>query len=106
MDKPPRERAMILQGGGSLGAYEAGAYKVAYQFIKYRDKQAGNAKRPIFDIIAGTSIGAINSAILTSYVKENGTWEGSAERLLDFWNYIATESMPDKLSDYMTNWWE
>jgi len=103
---PLEERAMILQGGGSLGAYEAGAYKAAYQFIKYRDKQAGNLKRPIFDIIAGTSIGAINSAILTSYVIENKTWEGSPERLIDFWNYVSSESISDSFSNYMIWWWD
>ena len=103
---PKEERAVILQGGGSLGAYEVGAYKAGYQFIKYRDKKAGDVGRQIFDIIAGTSIGAINSAILTSYVVENKTWEGSAERLVDFWNYISTESISDKFADYMMSWWE
>jgi predicted acylesterase/phospholipase RssA len=97
---------LILQGGGSLGAYEVGAYKVGYQFLKYRDKKQGNTGGQLFDIIAGTSIGAINSAILTSYVIENKTWEGSAERLIDFWNYISTESMIDKFADYMMPWWE
>ena len=103
---PKEERALILQGGGSLGAYEVGAYKVGYQFLKYRDKKQGNTEKPIFDIIAGTSIGAINSAILTSYVIEKKTWEGSAERLIDFWNYISTDSLPDKFADYMMSWWE
>ncbi|MCE9653180.1 MAG: patatin-like phospholipase family protein [Nitrosarchaeum sp.] len=102
---PLEERAMILQGGGSLGAYEVGAYKASYQFIKHRDK-AANQERQVFDIIAGTSIGAINSAILTSYVVENRTWEGSVERLIDFWNYLSTESISDKFSNYMTNWWD
>ena len=107
MDEIPKEeRAMILQGGGSLGAYEVGAYKAAYQFITYRNKQDGNVKRPIFDIIAGTSIGAINSAIITSYVIENQTWEGSVERLVDFWDFISTESFSDKWSKYMINWWD
>lgn len=105
-DIPQEERALILQGGGSLGAYEVGAYNVGYQFLKYRDKKKGKTDGQIFDIIAGTSIGAINSAILTSYVIENKTWEGSAERLIDFWNYISTESIPDKFADYMTYWWE
>ncbi|MGI0056712.1 MAG: patatin-like phospholipase family protein [Nitrosarchaeum sp.] len=106
MEKIPKEeRAMILQGGGSLGAYEVGAYKAGYQFIKYRDKKAGNPERPLFDIVAGTSIGAINSAILTSYVVEKKTWEGSAERLIDFWNYISTESIPDKFAEQMMRWW-
>jgi predicted acylesterase/phospholipase RssA len=102
---PQEQRAVVLQGGGSLGAYEAGAYKAAYQFIKYRDKEKGNADRPVFDVIAGTSIGAINAAILTSYVVENKTWEGSAERLIDFWNYISTESLSDRFANQMMTWW-
>ena len=99
------ERALILQGGGSLGAYEVGAYRAGYQFLKHRDNEKGNTDRPIFDIIAGTSIGAINAAILTSYVVENKTWEGSAERLMEFWNYISTESIPDRFANYMMSWW-
>jgi predicted acylesterase/phospholipase RssA len=96
MNVPQEERALLLQGGGSLGAYEVGAYKVGYQLIKYREKKRGNTDKPIFDIVAGTSIGAINSAILTSYVIENKTWEGSAERLFDFWNYLSSDSLSDK----------
>ena len=107
MEKIPKsERAVIFQGGGSLGAYEVGAYKVGLPMIKYRHKKEGNPERPVFDIVAGTSIGAINSAILTSYVIENKTWEGSAERLIDFWKYISTESLPDKFSGYMMSWWD
>jgi hypothetical protein len=30
-DIPEKERALVLQGGGSLGAYEAGAYMNSYQ---------------------------------------------------------------------------
>ena len=48
-----------------------------------------------FDIVAGTSIGAINSAVLVSYVIENQTYEGSAERLIDFWHYLSKESKVD-----------
>lgn len=103
---PPEERALILQGGGSLGAYEVGAYKVAYEFIKYREIAKGNKDSPIFDMVAGTSIGAINSAILVSYVIENQTWEGSSERLIDFWNYVSAEPIQDKFSDYVVSWWD
>ena len=48
------EIILVLQGGGSLGAYECGVYKALY-------------KRGIeFDILAGSSIGAINASIITA----------------------------------------
>lgn len=56
------ESVLILQGGGSLGAYECGVCKSL--------ARNGITK---FDIIAGTSIGSINAAILAaSYNKEKG----------------------------------
>jgi predicted acylesterase/phospholipase RssA len=33
MDIPEKERAVVLQGGGSLGAYEAGAYRALYESL-------------------------------------------------------------------------
>ena len=53
-DKDSRklETVLVMQGGGSLGAYECGVYKA---LSKHGKK---------FDIVAGTSIGAINAAIL------------------------------------------
>ncbi|MCI0559945.1 MAG: patatin-like phospholipase family protein, partial [Nitrososphaera sp.] len=103
---PSDERVLLLQGGGSLGAYEVGAYRAAYQFLRHRDKEKMRAERQVFDIVAGTSIGAINSSILVSYVKENKTWEGSAERLMDFWNYLSVDSIPDRFEDYVMAWWK
>jgi NTE family protein len=58
------QRALVLQGGGSLGAYEAGVVNVLYHWIKKDLKDENNEN--IFDVIAGTSIGAINAAILSS----------------------------------------
>jgi NTE family protein len=92
---PAKERALVLQGGGSLGAYEAGAYKALYEWLSKEDKSEGKDTSMTFDNIAGTSIGAMNAAVLTSYVVENGTYEGSAERLIDFWNYLSKESISD-----------
>ncbi len=86
---PAEERALVLQGGGSLGAYEAGAYKALYEWLSKEDKKEGKETSMTFDNIAGTSIGAMNAAVLTSYVVENGTYEGSAERLIDFWNCLG-----------------
>jgi NTE family protein len=50
---PPKiQRALVLQGGGSLGAYEAGVFHILYHWIKKDIKENGNEN--IFDIIAGT----------------------------------------------------
>jgi NTE family protein len=57
----------VLQGGGSSGAYEAGAYKALYELLSKKDKREGKETSITFNIIAGTSIGAINAAILASY---------------------------------------
>ncbi len=45
---PQEERALVLQGGGSLGAYEVGAFKAAYSFVKYRDVERKNKDKSIF----------------------------------------------------------
>ena len=34
MEKKDVHRALVLQGGGALGAYEAGVYRVLYDGIK------------------------------------------------------------------------
>jgi hypothetical protein len=82
-------RALVLQGGGALGAFQAGAFKALYEKITREDKENGNEERPLFDIVAGTSIGAINAAVLVSHVIENKTWKGSAKKLLEFWEYLS-----------------
>ena len=77
---PTVQRALVLQGGGALGAYQAGAFKALYEKLR---KIVGNGdndnNEPLFDIIAGTSIGAINGAILISHFLEHRTWKGSAK---------------------------
>jgi len=44
-----RQRTLVLQGDGALGAYDAGVVQALY------DKIDTNDGRPLFDIIAGTS---------------------------------------------------
>src|SRR6202007_759565 len=52
-ERPPLERiALILQGGGALGAYQAGVY----QALAEANLQP--------DWVAGISIGAVNSALI------------------------------------------
>lgn len=45
-DIPEKERALVLQGGGSLGAYEAGAYRAIYEFLSGRDEEGGEKGGP------------------------------------------------------------
>ena len=98
-------RALIFQGGGSLGAYEAGAYKAINEDLSEYFRTEGRENEPIFHIVSGTSIGAINAALLVSYVKENKTWEGSGERIVSFWDYLSTHSTVEKIP-YFTNYWD
>ncbi len=73
--KPPFERvALLLQGGGALGSYQAGVYQAL--------DEAG--LHP--DWIAGISIGAINSAIIAGNEPKR-----RVERLRRFWETV-TES--------------
>ena len=59
IDPPQEQRAIVLQGGGALGAYEAGVYKaLCDSFVKPRNQP--------FDIFAVVSIGAVNASILVS----------------------------------------
>ncbi len=97
-------RALIFQGGGSLGAYEVGAYRAIYEGLS-KDKSAKEVENePLFHIVSGTSIGAINAAILVSYVKENKTWEGSDKRLIEFWEYLSVQSSIEKIPYFNYNW--
>lgn len=73
------ETVLVLQGGGSLGAYECGVYKtLAKHGIK-------------FDILAGSSIGAINSSIICS---AQNARKDTAQVLEDFWLTLAESNVP------------
>ena len=80
-EKPEFETVLVMQGGGSLGAYECGVYKA----LKKRGVK--------FYIVSGTSIGAINAGIIA------GSKSGEPEKdLEDFWLHIS-ESVTPHLSD-------
>jgi len=73
--------------------------------VTKKDKERGFKDKPLLDIVGGTSIGAINSAVLVSYVLENNTWEGSSERVNEFWNYLSKESLFDHIPAF-AHWWD
>jgi NTE family protein len=94
---PKSQRALVMQGGGSLGAYESGVFKALYEELPHRDNEkiSGQADENIpllFDILAGTSIGAINAAILVNHVVKHRSWKGSWEILNNFWKDVSTMS--------------
>jgi len=69
-------RALVLQGGGDKGAYEAG---VLYGFVK-------NAKNPEdfqYDVVTGVSVGAINGMGIAQF--EKGQEEEAVEFLVSGW---------------------
>jgi hypothetical protein len=95
---------LFFKEGGSLGAYEAGVFVALSDELPKIDAKNGEADRPLFDIIAGTSIGAINAALLVSYFRDNRTWNGAAERLTSFWKQISSD--PKREVDYWIRWWD
>src|SRR5271165_1824050 len=73
-ERPPFERiALILQGGGALGAYQAGVYQALAEANLHPDW------------VAGISIGAINSALIAGNPPEK-----RVDRLREFWEGIST----------------
>lgn len=64
---PTKQRAIVLAGGGALGAYQVGAIKALAKDLLKEDKKNGK-NGLLFDIIAGTSIGAMNGAVFFNSV--------------------------------------
>jgi NTE family protein len=72
-ERPPFECiALLLQGGGALGSYQAGVYQALAEANLHPDW------------VAGISIGAINSALIAGNPPER-----RVERLREFWETIS-----------------
>ncbi|MBH5400659.1 DUF3734 domain-containing protein [Bradyrhizobium sp. CNPSo 4010] len=65
--------ALLLQGGGALGAYQAGVYEALAEASIYPDW------------VAGISIGAINAAIIAGNPPES-----RVDRLREFWTQVTS----------------
>jgi NTE family protein len=75
------ENVLVLQGGGSLGAFACGVFKALVK------------KNIRIDILAGTSIGAVNAAIIVGSKSDHPEKE-----LENFWIEVA-ESSPNIIPD-------
>jgi len=78
--------ALVLQGGGALGAYQAGVYQALHE----------HNLTP--DWVVGTSIGAINAAIIAGNHRSV-----RLERLQEFWDLVSHDDLLDmsKVPDFM-----
>jgi NTE family protein len=104
---PKRQRALILQGGGALGAYEVGVFRAIYDKIM-REEGTDQAERNLFDIVAGASIGAINAALLVNYFLNKKSWKDSPNDLDRFWEELTAQTWTDILLNnvFLRNGWD
>jgi NTE family protein len=80
-----KQRALILSGGGALGAYQVGVLKILSQRLMQEDRENREEDRLLFDIVAGTSIGAMNGAVLVSKYLQTKDWQTAIDELQRFW---------------------
>ena len=81
--------ALVLQGGGALGSYQAGVYEGLHQ------------ANLLPDWIAGISIGALNTAVIAGNPPER-----RVQRLREFWETICRPAMSWPHADAMKAWME
>ena len=79
------KRAIVMSGGGARGAYEAGVLR--YLLTEF-PKRTGSTPR--FDIVGGTSVGAIHAAFLGA-TADGGTERG--EQLAGIWDGLRVDEV-------------
>jgi NTE family protein len=79
IERPPFESiALVLQGGGALGAFQAGVYQALAEANLHPDW------------VAGISIGAINAALIAGNPPE-----ARVDKLRAFWEQMTVPIIPD-----------
>jgi NTE family protein len=82
----PRSVALVLSGGGARGAYEVGVMSYLYdELVRLR-----GGHLPPFDIVCGTSVGAINGCHLAAHMADPVS---GVRRLVELWNSIRFEQV-------------
>ena len=87
LERPPFECiALVLQGGGALGAFQAGVYQAMVEANMHPNW------------VSGISIGAINAALIAGNAPEQ-----RLDKLRAFWEQVTTPQVPD-LFGLTENW--
>lgn len=79
------KRAVVLSGGGARGAYEAGVLRFILDELPGR-----TGIQPDFEIISGTSVGAIHACFLAATADET---EKRGERLVEIWDRMRVQEI-------------
>jgi predicted acylesterase/phospholipase RssA len=80
-------RVLAMRGGGTKGAYEAGALKAMSDVLDPIDIA--------YDVLAGVSIGAVNAAYISTY--ERGDEALGIQKLVNLWE-------TNGITDLWSNW--
>ena len=84
LQRPPFECiALVLQGGGALGSYQAGVYEALAEVDLHPDW------------VAGISIGAINAAIIAGNAPQD-----RVAKLRGFWEHITAHPLLDMFATF------
>lgn len=83
--RPKPKRAIVLSGGGARGAYEAGALRFILDDLPDRI-----GKQPAFDIICGTSVGAIHACFVAATADQK---HGRGPQLVKIWEDLQVDEV-------------
>lgn len=79
-----RSVALVLQGGGARGAYQAGVIKAIAEMEEARENP--------FRILCGASVGALNAAALAAGARDFRT---AADSLESIWRGLSSDAIYD-----------
>ncbi len=85
--QPPRQ-ALVLMGGGARTAYQVGVLRGLASLIRLQSP--GGVHRFPFDLLVGTSAGALNASFLASVATEG---LDAFEQLARFWSALRSDAV-------------
>jgi NTE family protein len=86
--RSPHTAALVLMGGGARTAYQVGALRGIASLLRLQ-RSIGQAPFP-FQVLVGTSAGALNTAFLASKATDG---MAAIDHLADFWGGLRSEAV-------------